>query len=160
MFMRAPRGSKSAAGADPRNGAEPIARLIARDASLSTIRTGLDQLQLLQKIYSDLAQPPLDSAARVCGLADGVLYIAVDTSAAATLVRQQSPRLQRGFIARNQEVSKIKAVVQVASAIEPAPMRARGSWPSAQLASIAEAMSDSPLKAALLRLGPKASQGR
>jgi hypothetical protein len=121
----------------------------------------MSDLQELQRIFALCAGPVLAKTARVCELTDdGRLTLAVDSNAAATLIRQQQTSLMRNLIEKGVQVTKVRPQVQV-TAVMPRPAAPpRQPIPKEFLAKIADNLSDSPLKDALREISRVPKRGK
>jgi hypothetical protein len=107
----------------------------------------------LQRIYLEIAPPPLARASRVGHCAEGTLVLVADDGPAAAALRQLTPRLLAALRKRRLEITGIRITVQVDGHGQGRP---RGtptaevpSGAAAGLQSLAGALEPSPLKSAL-----------
>lgn len=137
------------------------ARLVEGDKDLLPVLSHVSDLQALQRIFAHCVGAQLAASARVCELTtEGQLTLAVDSSAAATLIKQQQVRITRNLVEKGVKVTKLRPQVQV-TAVMPTPVRpAKPPLPISFIAKIAEDMAESPLKLALREIVGAKKQGK
>lgn len=124
------------------------------DSALRALARKADQLAALNALYRKAAPPSLLGASRVVGLEQHVLKIGADNSAVAAKLRQLAPQILARVQEANAEVTGILVKVQVRQPVTK-PRRAPHVLSQAgeqNIANLASTLSNSPLKAALLRL--------
>lgn len=136
---------------------EPISRLLDDNTELRPLTERLQLIKRLQKRYRTIAPESLAQASRVCAIDGTTVVIGASSGPVAAALRHLAPRILEGLrgVRRNpkrstdQEFTSIRIEVQVEA---PPPKRrvvSRGEVPRDKLASVAEGLADSPLKAAL-----------
>ncbi len=147
--------------------AESISRLLGDNAELRPLSERLLYIKRLQKRYRTLAPGKLADASRVCAIDGTTVVIRASSGAVAAALRHVAPRILEGLTkakpskySRDQELTSIRIEVQV-DIPEPVPVvRARTEMPRGKLASLAEGLSDSPLKDELKRIGAQSKSTR
>lgn len=111
----------------------------------------------MQRHYELIVPPSLQGGSRVLQLRQQVVVIAAYNSAVAAKLRQMTAELISLFQARGCEVTGIQIKVQVTAPppVRPSQPRKLGKVARDALSSLGEDLADSPLKAALQRLGRK-----
>ena len=140
---------------------EPISKLLDDNAELRPLAERLQYIKRLQKRYRTLAPESLAAASRVCAIDGTTVVVCAASGPVAAALRHLAPRLLEGLQAgrrsskhsRDQELTSIRIEVQVDRPPPRRPVKARGEMPREQLASLAAAMADSPLKETLERIG-------
>ncbi|MEO5694288.1 MAG: DciA family protein [Usitatibacter sp.] len=146
--------------------AESISRLLGDNAELRPLSERLLYIKRLQKRYRTLAPGKLADASRVCAIDGTTVVIRASSGAVAAALRHVAPRLLEGLRAktskhsRDQELTAIRIEVQVDVPTPKVVAKPRGDFPRAKLGSLAEQMSDSPLKDELMRIGAQSSSTR
>ena len=143
---------------------EPIARLLRESPDLAPVRDRLEQVGRLQARFRSVVPAGLASTSRVCAVDGTTVVVRADNAPVAAALRALAPRLLAGLKnaagpdktalknKRDQELTALRVEVQVEAPAPPRKVRARQELPVAQLASLAEGLSDSPLKEALERI--------
>jgi len=145
---------------------ESISRLLDT-AELRPLSERLLYIKRLQKRYRSVAPEKLADASRVCAIDGTTVVIRAASGPVAAALRHLLPRILEGLRSgksskhpRDQELTSIRIEVQVDIPEPKRPVVARGPMPREQLGSLAEAMSDSPLKDTLKRIGRTAAVKR
>ena len=145
--------------------AEPVAKLLRENADLGPLNERLESIQRLQRRYRTLAPDQLAKASRVCAIEGTTVVICATSGTVAAALKQIAPRLLAGLRpgnARNSlkhdekaEITAIRIEVQVESPPVRRRVAARDPIPTERLATIAEGLADSPLKATLAQMGKR-----
>lgn len=137
-----------------------VAEILDNSPGLTNLAAAARRTAELQRLYTDAVPAELSRASRVGWVRPGVVYIAADNGAVAAKLRQLAPRVLDRFRRAGLEFNAMRVEVQVdAGARARARSGADGPLSPAALASIdrsLEALTDSPLKAALARLAQTA----
>ena len=139
---------------------ESIAKLLDENAELRPLAERLLQIKRLQKRYRTLAPEQLGQASRVCAIDGTTVVIGASSGPVAAALRHLAPRLLEGLRtvrrsskhSRDQELTSIRIEVQVAVPVRKRQVVSRGEMPREKLASLADQLSDSPLKDTLERI--------
>ena len=130
-------------------------RIVTDDPALAVLWDRTRPLRELQKLYTTLVPPYLNSASRIGFLNGHELKLYADSGAVATRLRLHVPDLLADFRAKGWEFSAIRIAVQVRTGPEP-PRKSRRDPPGEQgqrsLARLAEELPESPLRDAVKRL--------
>lgn len=147
--------------------AESISRLLVDNAELRPLSERLLHIKRLQKRYRTLAPEKLAEASRVCAIDGTTVVIRASSGAVAAALRHVAPRILEGLTKartskypRGQELTSIRIEVQVDIPVPKPVVRPRTEMPRAKLGTLAEAMSDSPLKEELKRIGGQSRSTR
>lgn len=134
--------------------AERLTSYFARTPEQKQLMLKLQQLQVLQRCYAQLAPPSLRQASRLIGARHQHLLIAAENGAVAAKLRQITPELTRLFQAAGHEVTGIQIRVQVGVSSPQAknPPRRLAPQNKHQLSELAKKIEPGPLKEAILRL--------
>ena len=145
----------------------PLARLIGENAELGPVRDRLAEVARLQARFSQVAPATLSQACRVCAIDGSTVVVRADNAPVAAALRAMAPRLLAALKdsaagkkslknKREEELTGLRVELQVAV---PPPRRApaaRGELPREALGTLAQTLSDSPLKTALDRIARQA----
>lgn len=123
-------------------------------ADAKILLTQVDRLQRFQTSLSRHTLPALAAAATVASFGEGIVVIGAASGAVAHKLRLVSTSLLEEFKKLDQEVTKIRVVVQGATVAPPkAPKRALLPVTAVDpLRQLAAQLPDSPLKTAVARL--------
>jgi hypothetical protein len=121
---------------------------------LRQISGKVKQLRVLQQHYAKIAPPSLLNFSQVLHIEQNILTLAANNGAVAAKLRQMAPELIRQLQLQGCEVTGIQVKVQVTVPVSPrvalpATLSAEGRQ---QLSELTDALSESPLKNALMRL--------
>jgi hypothetical protein len=146
--------------------------LLRASAEMLPLQAQLDAIQRLQRLYRSVAPGDLANASRVCAIEGTTVVILAASGPVAAALRQVAPRIlsamrapasgkSRNYLKENEiaELTGIRIEVQVDAPPARRKVKAREPLPLDKLAKLAEALSDSPLKETLQRLG-RADQSR
>jgi hypothetical protein len=136
-----------------RNAKAPtVAQVVSQAPDLANIVAGVRKQRPLQSAV-DAVFAPTNGLARITDIDGPTATLIVDSSAAATRVKQLQVKLVRSLAEQRPEVTKLKVKIQVATVTQSRKRADRTPMPAAFLAKIAEDMQDSPLKSALQEIG-------
>lgn len=138
--------------------ARKVAAILDDSPSLTALAAVARRTSELQRVYLVAVPAELSKASRVGWARAGVLCIATGNGAVAAKLRQLAPRILNYFRQQGHEFNAMRVEVQVSMSL--GEIQESGTKPLSQkaLASIrtaAQSVADSPLKAALARLGQR-----
>ncbi len=131
--------------------------LLTSNRELRQFADKAKRLAALQRLLEQAVPPAMARYCRVAAFERHTLTVACDNGAVAAKLRQLSTEIAAQFQARGHEITVIQVRVQVNLPRKTALHRARPLSPSGkkQLTQFAASLPDSPLRAALERLGKK-----
>jgi len=136
--------------------ARKLAQLLDDTPALRAIAEASRNNERLQRVFLEAVPAELSRTCRIGGARAGILFIAAANGAAASKLRQLAPRILDHFRRQGLEFNAMRIEVQVAAARPTEPAKRVKPLSEKALRSIQlarEQVSDSPLKAALARLG-------
>jgi hypothetical protein len=149
---------------------ESISRLLDENADLRPLTARLAHIKRLQRRYRTLAPERLADSSRVCAIDGTTVVICADSGPIAAALRHLAPRiledLRRAAAQnsskhpRDQELTSIRIEVQVKNPTPKPRVHARGEVPAEKLSSVADKLSDSPLKETLERIAREGQSRR
>lgn len=95
--------------------AHKISKFLAQSSELRALSRRAQHLAELQRAMLEAIPRPLTRACRIKGFRSGALLVVADNAAAAAKLRQLAPRLLEHLRNRDEEVTKIRIEVQVAT---------------------------------------------
>jgi hypothetical protein len=141
---------------------ESISRLLDENADLRPLTARLAHIKRLQRRYRTLAPERLADSSRVCAIDGTTVVICADSGPIAAALRHLAPRILEDLRKaaaqnsskhpRDQELTSIRIEVQVKNPAPKPRAHARGELPDEKLSSVADKLSDSPLKETLERI--------
>jgi hypothetical protein len=140
---------------------ESVSKLLGESAELRPLQERLDLIKRLQRRYRTLVPEELAAASRVGAIDGTTVVVCAASGPVAAALKQIAPRLLVGLRGKsrnslkqneNQEITGIRIEVQVAVRPIRRAVLPRGDLPVERLAKLAEGLSDSPLKATLVRI--------
>ena len=148
---------------------KPIHTLLGEDDAMLRLMAQHRRHSRLHQIFADTLPPGWEALCRVAALEGSTVIIAAANGAIATKLKAFLPRLLENFQAdlvkktkQEQEVTSIRIMVQpeISSWRAPTPTSVKlaghkTSMSDAQLADLAEKLSDSPLKKAITTIQNK-----
>jgi hypothetical protein len=144
---------------------KPIRTLVAENEAMEPILGRLAVISRLQKTFADTLPPSLRLSSRVAAVEGTTLIVAATNGAAAALLKQMVPRLVERFQEnqmQEQEVTAIRVIVQPEATAETGRVMPRrkaagnvAPMADAALNTLADTLSDSPLKETLTKIQKK-----
>lgn len=131
--------------------------LFKENAGIQALASQVNQLAVLQKIWSEIAPQPLQLHSRVSGITQRRITVFADNGAVAAKIKLLAPTLLKNLQIKGVEVTSIRVEVQVKSVPKRPPKtpRSLSKGAAGSLSSLANSLPDSPLRTALERLASK-----
>jgi hypothetical protein len=136
--------------------ARKVAEILIDAPNLRAIAEATQRTQELQRTYVETVPDELSRASRICSARSGMLSVAAGNGAVAAKLRQLAPRILRRFRQLGHEFNSMRVEVQVGWASDPSPDICAKPLSAKALEAIratGSELPDSPLKAAMMRLG-------
>lgn len=136
--------------------ARKLAQILDDTPALRAIAEASRHTERLQRVFLEAVPAELSRSSHVGWARGGILFIAAGNGATAAKLRQLAPRILDHFRRQALEFNSMRIEVQVGPGAQPAPGQQAKPLSEKALDTIRRARErapDSPLKAALARLG-------
>jgi hypothetical protein len=133
-----------------------VADILDDSPDLTSLAVVARRTAALQRVYSQTIPAELGQASRIGWARAGVLFVAAANGAVAAKLRQLAPRILDRFSREGFEFNSMRVEVQVGWASDPSPDICAKPLSAKALEAIratGSELPDSPLKAAMMRLG-------
>lgn len=138
--------------------AERIGRLFDKLPQLQTLNREIRKQLALQTILVEILPADLRRSVTVVASGTGELVLLADNGAVAAKLRQLAPRILNHFRQRGINANGIRVQTQVSIRYKPLPQKqiSLGKNAHQALLQLSSSLKDSPLKAAIEKLGQRA----
>lgn len=141
--------------------AERIGQLFEKLPQLQGLNREIRKQLALQTTLAEILPAALSRSVTVAASSTGELILLADNGAVAAKLRQIAPRILNHFRLRGMEATGIRVQTQASIRHKPLPQKQilLGTPARQALLKLASGLADSPLKAAIEKLGQRAEAG-